>query len=252
MSAFQKALDRLKATRAWSAWQRYGSANGDLLAAGVAYFAFFSIFPALALAFAIFGFVLQGRPDVARRHRRLAQQGAAGHGQDGGEPQRHHQPDRAGEPDPDDHRHHRLRHPAAGRSRLGRRAAHRHPHGLRPQGFDRQRRDDEAARPRRARRSSGCSSPSRRSSRARSVDSPAPSPTGWACLVAPCSSAWSVCVAGIFFDTLIMVVLLRVLSRRPAALAQRPSRARCSAERSSPSSSSSAASSSAMPPRTRC
>ena len=64
MGALRRALDRLKTTRAWSAWQRYGSANGDLLAAGVAYFAFFSIFPALALAFAIFGFVLQGRPDM--------------------------------------------------------------------------------------------------------------------------------------------------------------------------------------------
>ncbi|HET7802549.1 MAG TPA: YihY/virulence factor BrkB family protein [Humibacillus xanthopallidus] len=64
MGAFQRAFDRLKTTRAWSAWQRYGSANGDLLAAGVAYFAFFSIFPALALAFAIFGFVLQGRPEL--------------------------------------------------------------------------------------------------------------------------------------------------------------------------------------------
>jgi membrane protein len=59
-----RIIDRLKATRAYSAWQRYGSANGDLLAAGVGYFAFFSVFPALALAFAIFGFVLQGRPDL--------------------------------------------------------------------------------------------------------------------------------------------------------------------------------------------
>nr|WP_223128700.1 YihY/virulence factor BrkB family protein [Terrabacter sp. MAHUQ-38] len=57
-------LARLKATRAWEAWTRYGHANGDLLAAGVGYFAFFSVFPALALAFAIFGFVLQGRPDL--------------------------------------------------------------------------------------------------------------------------------------------------------------------------------------------
>ncbi|KJK13680.1 hypothetical protein UB45_01765 [Terrabacter sp. 28] len=57
-------MDRLKSTRAYSAWQRYGDANGDLLAAGVGYFAFFSVFPALALAFAIFGFVLQGRPDL--------------------------------------------------------------------------------------------------------------------------------------------------------------------------------------------
>ena len=57
-------LDRLKSTRAWEAWTRYGHANGDLLAAGVGYFAFFSVFPALALAFAVFGFVLQGRPDL--------------------------------------------------------------------------------------------------------------------------------------------------------------------------------------------
>src|SRR6478609_7155007 len=64
MAALQRILDRLKATRGYRAWQRYGSANGDLLAAGVAYFAFFSIFPALALAFAIFGFVLQGRPEM--------------------------------------------------------------------------------------------------------------------------------------------------------------------------------------------
>jgi membrane protein len=64
VGAFRRALDRLKTTRAWSAYQRYGTANGDLLAAGVAYFAFFSIFPALALAFAIFGFVLQGHPEL--------------------------------------------------------------------------------------------------------------------------------------------------------------------------------------------
>ncbi|GAB3880182.1 YihY/virulence factor BrkB family protein [Terrabacter terrigena] len=60
----KRTVDWLKSTRAYSAWQRYGDANGDLLAAGVGYFAFFSVFPALALAFAIFGFVLQGRPDL--------------------------------------------------------------------------------------------------------------------------------------------------------------------------------------------
>src|SRR6478672_183431 len=64
MAALQRILDRLKATRGYRAWTRYGEANGDLLAAGVGYFAFFSIFPALALAFAIFGFVLQNRPDM--------------------------------------------------------------------------------------------------------------------------------------------------------------------------------------------
>ncbi|ADU47717.1 YihY/virulence factor BrkB family protein [Intrasporangium calvum] len=55
---------RLKASAPYRAWKRYGDANGDLLAAGVGYFAFFSIFPALALAFTVFGFVLQGRPDL--------------------------------------------------------------------------------------------------------------------------------------------------------------------------------------------
>jgi membrane protein len=64
VEALRKARDWLKTRRTWSAWQRYGNANGDLLAAGVAYFAFFSIFPALALAFAIFGFVLQGHPQM--------------------------------------------------------------------------------------------------------------------------------------------------------------------------------------------
>jgi membrane protein len=64
VSALTRAFDRVKQTRAWEAWQRYGRSNGDLLAAGVGYFAFFSIFPALALAFAIFGFVLSGRPQL--------------------------------------------------------------------------------------------------------------------------------------------------------------------------------------------
>jgi membrane protein len=57
-------MDRLMATRAHRAWNRYRESSGNLLAAGVSYYAFFSIFPALALAFAIFGFVLQGRPDL--------------------------------------------------------------------------------------------------------------------------------------------------------------------------------------------
>ena len=43
MAAVQALLARLKATRAWEAWTRYGHANGDLLAAGVGYFAFSSV-----------------------------------------------------------------------------------------------------------------------------------------------------------------------------------------------------------------
>ena len=91
MSAFQKALDRLKATRAWSAWQRYGSVNGDLLAAGVAYFAFFSIFPALALAFAIFGFVLQGRPEWLDAIADSLNKALPGMVKTAEQPERHHQ-----------------------------------------------------------------------------------------------------------------------------------------------------------------
>jgi membrane protein len=53
-----------QASKAWRAWSRYGDARGNILAAGVGYFAFFSIFPAVALAFTVFGFVLQGHPDL--------------------------------------------------------------------------------------------------------------------------------------------------------------------------------------------
>jgi membrane protein len=62
--AFQRLVARLKVSPAYQAWKRYGDANGNLLAAGVGYFAFFSIFPALALAFTVFGFVLQDRPEL--------------------------------------------------------------------------------------------------------------------------------------------------------------------------------------------
>jgi membrane protein len=62
-------MDRLKQlwvdlqrTRLWHAWKRYGDARGNLLAGGVTYFAFFSIFPAVALAFTVFGVLLQDNP----------------------------------------------------------------------------------------------------------------------------------------------------------------------------------------------
>jgi len=59
-----RAVARLKASRGGLAWRRYSDARGNILAAGIGYFAFFSIFPAVALAFSVFGFVL-------RRHRQL-------------------------------------------------------------------------------------------------------------------------------------------------------------------------------------
>lgn len=53
----------LRRTRIWRAWKRYGDARGNLLAGGVTYFAFFSIFPVVALAFTVFGVLLQGNPE---------------------------------------------------------------------------------------------------------------------------------------------------------------------------------------------
>ena len=57
-------LARFRASKPWRAWKRYGDARGNILAAGVGYFAFFSIFPAVALAFTVFGFVLRGHPGL--------------------------------------------------------------------------------------------------------------------------------------------------------------------------------------------
>lgn len=59
MDQFKQLWAALQRTRLWHAWQRYGDARGNLLAGGVTYFAFFSIFPAVALAFTIFGVLLQ-------------------------------------------------------------------------------------------------------------------------------------------------------------------------------------------------
>lgn len=45
------------------AWKRYSVHRGNLLSAGVTYYAFLSIFPLMALAFTIFGVLLHGHPD---------------------------------------------------------------------------------------------------------------------------------------------------------------------------------------------
>lgn len=65
---------RLQATHAWQAWKRYGDARGNVLAGGVGYFAFFSIFPAVALAFTIGGIVLRGRPELLTEVRQYVDQ----------------------------------------------------------------------------------------------------------------------------------------------------------------------------------
>jgi membrane protein len=49
-------------THLWRAWKRYGDSRGNVLAGGVGYFAFFSIFPAVLLAFTIMGIVFRNQP----------------------------------------------------------------------------------------------------------------------------------------------------------------------------------------------
>jgi membrane protein len=51
-------------TRLYGAWKRYSDNRGNVLAGGVGYFAFFSIFPAVLLAFTVFGVVLQSQPQL--------------------------------------------------------------------------------------------------------------------------------------------------------------------------------------------
>ncbi len=54
----------VQGTHAYRAWTRFGQERGNLLAAGIGYFSFFSLFPAGALAGVVFGFFLANRPDL--------------------------------------------------------------------------------------------------------------------------------------------------------------------------------------------
>ncbi len=58
MNRLQEALHRWQASFPGRTWARYTAARGNVLAGGIAYFAFFSIFPALALGFTALGLVL--------------------------------------------------------------------------------------------------------------------------------------------------------------------------------------------------
>lgn len=60
----KERLERWQATRPWRAWSRYGERRGNVLAAGMAYISFFSLFPALALGFAALGLILGRRTDL--------------------------------------------------------------------------------------------------------------------------------------------------------------------------------------------
>ncbi len=57
-------FSRLRDGKPWRAWRRYSEARGNVLAAGVGYFAFFSVFPAVALSLSVFGFFLRGHTEL--------------------------------------------------------------------------------------------------------------------------------------------------------------------------------------------
>jgi membrane protein len=52
---------------AWRAWMRYNAVRGNVLAGGITYFAFFSLFPGMALGFTAFGLLLGGQEDLQVR-----------------------------------------------------------------------------------------------------------------------------------------------------------------------------------------
>lgn len=60
-------IRQLQATLPWRAWQRYSKARGGVLAGGMAYIAFFSLFPALAVGFTVFGMVVGNDADLQAR-----------------------------------------------------------------------------------------------------------------------------------------------------------------------------------------
>jgi membrane protein len=57
-------LQPLRDSLPFRAWTRYNAVRGNVLAGGIAYFAFFSIFPALAIGFTVLALVLGNREDL--------------------------------------------------------------------------------------------------------------------------------------------------------------------------------------------
>jgi membrane protein len=60
-------LARLQATKPLRTWSRLNDSRGAILAAGIAFFGFFSLVPALTLGFTAFGFVLGGSESLQRK-----------------------------------------------------------------------------------------------------------------------------------------------------------------------------------------
>lgn len=68
MPTFDRLLRRFAPVRLlWAVFKKYGEDDGAKLAATIAYFGFFSIFPALLAGVSIVGFVLQGNPELRDR-----------------------------------------------------------------------------------------------------------------------------------------------------------------------------------------
>ena len=64
MTALTAWLDAARRTKLWRAWSRYGAVRGNVLAGGIAYFAFFSLLPALAVGLTVAGLVVGDRLDL--------------------------------------------------------------------------------------------------------------------------------------------------------------------------------------------
>ncbi len=64
---FDARLEPARRTLPWRAWARYTAVRGNVLAGGIAYFAFFSLFPSMALGFTAFGLLLGGEGDLRVR-----------------------------------------------------------------------------------------------------------------------------------------------------------------------------------------
>lgn len=59
--------EKVRRLKAYRANERYNEVRGNLLSSGIAYYAFFSVFPAFAIAAVVFGFVLRGNPELLAR-----------------------------------------------------------------------------------------------------------------------------------------------------------------------------------------
>ena len=60
----KRLWERVQRLKPYRANQRYNDVRGNLLSAGIAYYGFFSVFPAAAIGAVVFGFALRGNPDL--------------------------------------------------------------------------------------------------------------------------------------------------------------------------------------------